>query len=346
MIRWLLIGAALVAVGLAALLFSISSSLNRPTDEAGSETLFVIRPGSSLHGVTRDLSDAGLLKEGWFGARGLVAYARLNELERDIKSGEYRLSPALSPIKILDQIVSGQVATSLVTIPPGFNAREIAARLAAEQVIEDETAFLELASSREFARGIGVEADGLEGYLFPETYRFQKHAPAAEVAKTLVSHFDEAWGPADRERLQASGRSLHQVVTLASIVEKETGTAPERPLIAGVFENRLKRGMLLQSDPTVIYGILVTRGEFDGNIRRRDLREDTPYNTYTRKGIPPGPIASPGIEAIRAVLSPEEHSYLYFGAMNNGTHTFSKSLREHNRAVDRYQRLRGRQAAP
>lgn len=341
MIRWLLALTLLGACLLGATVFAVSSKLNSATQATASEKIFVIEPGASLHRVTRDLTEEGLVNAGWFGARGLVAYARIYQLERGIKSGEYRLSAAMSPTEILDQLISGNVATYPVTIPPGFNAREIAARLQAKELIGDADAFLALVSSREFARSLEIDADTLEGYLYPETYRFQKHTPEKQVAKTLVEHFRSALNNQDRERLAKSGRSLHQVVTLASVVEKETGAAPERPRIAGVFENRLKRGMMLQSDPTVIYGILVTRGEFDGNIRRRDLREDTPYNTYTRRGIPPGPIASPGIEAIRAVLAPEEHKYLYFVSMNNGTHQFSKTLREHNQAVDRYQRLRG-----
>jgi UPF0755 protein len=339
-IRWLLAltlsGACLVG----GTVFVVSSKLNSATQPEAAEKIFEVKPGASLHRVTLDLTEAGLVNDGWFGARGLVAYARIYQLERGIKSGEYRLSAAMSPTEILDQLISGNVATYPVTIPPGFNLWEIAARLEAEELIQDADAFLALVSNPEFTRSLEIEADTLEGYLYPETYQFQKHTPDKAVAETLVEQFRRALTRQDQERLAKSGRTLHQVVTLASVVEKETGAAPERPRIAGVFENRLKRGMMLQSDPTVIYGILVTRGEFDGNIRRRDLREDTPYNTYTRTGMPPGPIASPGIDAIRAVLAPEEHKYLYFVSMNNGTHQFSKTLREHNRAVDRYQRLR------
>ena len=157
----------------------------------------------------------------------------------------------------------------------------------------------------------------------------------------MVEEFRSRWTQQDQERLQESGFNMHEVITLASIVEKESGVPEERRTIAAVFRNRLKRRMRLQSDPTVIYGILVTRHEFDGNIRRSDLRTDTPYNTYTRGGIPPGPIASASIESIRAVLNPEDVPYLYFVSRNNGTHQFSKTLEEHNRAVRRYQKRGG-----
>ena len=343
MLRALLISCLVGACAVVGLGVVVSSRLNAPTDPQAPEKIFVIRPGSSLHQIARELAQEGLLEDGWLGTRALVVYARIRQLEREVKSGEYRLSAAMSPREILDHIVSGRVATHPVTLPPGFTAREIAAQLAADELIDDPDAFLSLVFSAELAKDLEIEAESLEGYLYPETYRFQKHTAEEKVVRTLVEHFKRAWRPEDHARLQELDRTLHQVVTLASIVEKETGVESERPRIAGVFQNRLERGMLLQSDPTVIYGILVTRGSFDGNIRRSDLREDTPYNTYTRRGIPPGPIASPGIEAIRAVLQPEDHSFLYFVSMNDGTHYFSKTLREHNNAVNRYQRLRGRQ---
>jgi UPF0755 protein len=161
----------------------------------------------------------------------------------------------------------------------------------------------------------------------------------------MVEELRARWTEADEERFREAEMTLHEVLTLASIVEKESAVAAERRLIAAVFVNRLQRRMRLQSDPTVIYGILQVRGEFDGNIRHRDLRTDTPYNTYTRGGLPPGPIASTTIESIRAVLEPERVPYLYFVSRNDGTHVFSKTLRQHNEAVYRYQK-RGRGGGP
>ena len=163
-----------------------------------------------------------------------------------------------------------------------------------------------------------------------------------ELLATLVEEFRSRWTDVDREALAASGLTLHEALTLASIVEKETSRREERGLISAVFHNRLRLRMPLQSDPTVIYGILYTRGSFDGNIRKRDLQADTPYNTYKHGGLPPGPIASTTIESIRAVLDPADVPYLYFVSRNDGTHEFSKTLREHTRAVNRYQRSRRR----
>ena len=266
-----------------------------------------------------------------------MLYAQARGFDRQVKSGEYELSGELSPLEILDKFVAGEVKTHAVTVPPGWHAREIAARFElADIVAADE--FLALALDPAFSRELGIEADSLEGYLFPETYRFRRHTPADEVLRRMVEQFRAAWTDADRALLEAYRWPLHDVVTLASIVEKETGAAEERRRVAAVFDNRLRRRMRLQSDPTVIYGVLTTRGEFDGNIRKRDLTTDTPYNTYTRGGIPPGPIASPGMAAIRAVLDPEEGPYLYFVSENDGTHHFSTNLRDHEAAVTRYQR--------
>jgi len=265
----------------------------------------------------------------------------MRNIDRTIKSGEYELSTALTPIEILDKISSGQVKTWPVTLPEGLTLEEVAARIAHERIAHAD-GLLALARDPSFARGLGIEADSLEGYLFPETYRFRRSSEPGDVLATLVEQLHSAFTPEDHARLAASKMSLHEVVTLASIVEKETGTAHERPRIAAVFHNRLRRGMRLQSDPTVIYGILRERGVFDGNLRRRDLEHATPYNTYTRGGLPPGPISSTSMASIRAVLSPEDVPYLYFVSQNDGTHYFSKTLREHVNAVNRYQKRRRR----
>jgi UPF0755 protein len=246
----------------------------------------------------------------------------------------------MTPVAILDKLVSGAVKTYAVTLPEGLRLDEIAERLEAAGIVEAQ-AFLEQARDPELVRELGIEAKTLEGYLYPETYRFPRDAPPRDVVRGMVAQFESRWDVTD-EDLASMGLSLHEVVTLGSIVEKETGAPDERPLIAAVFRNRLRRQMRLQSDPTVIYGILETRGHFDGNIRRRDLEQDTPYNTYTRSGLPPGPIASVSMESLRAVVEPADVPYLYFVSRNDGTHHFSSTLAEHARAVDRYQRRRRR----
>ena len=340
--RWALVGGlALGLVGLAALGQS-AARLYTPAEPDGAPLVFEVTPGESLQSVARRLRANGLLPEApLFGPRVLVLFARLTGVEREVKSGEYDLHPGMRPVEILSVLVSGAVKTYAVTLPEGLRLDEVAARLAASGLV-DASRLLARARDRELAAALGVEAASLEGYLYPETYRFPRGVDVDQILGTMVEEFQSRWTDADREALAASGFTLHEAVTLGSIVEKETSVAAERGLISGVFHNRLRRRMPLQSDPTVIYGIFHTRGSFDGNIHRRDLREDTPYNTYTRRGLPPGPIASTTIESIRAVLAPADVPYLYFVSRNDGTHEFSKTLREHRRAVDQYQRRRAR----
>ncbi len=319
-----------------------ASRLFVPADPDGEPVVFAVAPGEPLSRVAQRLSDAGLLvRAPAFGPRVWVLYARARGWDRAVKSGEYDLDPGKTSADVLAKLVAGEVKTWPVTLPEGLRLDEVAARLEATQITEAAT-LLELARDPEFVRSLGIEADSLEGYLYPETYRFRRAAPADEVLRRMVGEFEARLTDEDRAAVEQSALSLHEVVTLASIVEKETAVADERELIAGVFHNRLKRRMRLQSDPTVIYALLERDGSFDGNLRRRDLEADIPYNTYRRGGLPPGPIASPTAESIRAVLDPADVPYLYFVSRNDGTHKFSATLREHEAAVDAYQRRRRR----
>jgi UPF0755 protein len=224
-----------------------------------------------------------------------------------------------------------------VVVPEGLTAARAALRLEATGLADaaDFTAVVEDPAS---AAALGVEGATLEGYLFPDTYRLPHGLAPREVAKVLVDRFLEVWHEIE-PRARDQKLSMREVVTLASIVEKETAASDERPLIASVFRNRLKRGMRLETDPSVIYGI----PNFDGNLRRRDLEDaGNPYNTYIIPGLPPGPIANPGAGALRAVVNPAESDYLFFVSRNDGTHVFSKTYREHVLAVDKYQRRRVR----
>jgi UPF0755 protein len=254
----------------------------------------------------------------------------LEQADGRVKAGEYVLHPAMSPRGILDILTRGGVLTHRVTIPEGFTARQIA-RLLAREGLCTETAFLKATRKPELGRPYGLSA-GLEGFLFPDTYHFSRGLSATTLARIMVRRFFTVIEPL-QPRISQSELDLPEIVTLASIVEKETGTPNERPLIASVFINRLRRNMRLQSDPTVIYGIR----DFNGNLTRKDLKTPGPYNTYRNSGLPPGPIANPGLAAIEAVLSPAQTRYLYFVSKNNGTHHFSRTLREHNQAVRRYQ---------
>ncbi|MFQ5513296.1 MAG: endolytic transglycosylase MltG [Myxococcota bacterium] len=337
-------GAAAMLAALAAVSLAVRG-LWLPAGAGRAPQLFQVREGDTLATVAQRLAEQGLLpRSAFFGPNVLVVYGRLAGLERGIKSGEYDVDPGETPVAILRKLVRGSVKTHAVTLPEGLRTDEVAHRLESAGIVEAQR-FLELSRDPELTRSLGIEASSLEGYLYPETYRFRRNTPARDVLRQMVEEFRSRWTPADRAILARSGLSLHEAVTLASIVEKESAVDEERRLIAAVFRNRLARRMRLQSDPTVIYGLLLTRGTFDGNLRRRDLRTDTPYNTYTRSGLPPGPIANPTMESIRAVLEPEDVPYLYFVSRNDGTHEFSRTLREHNRAVERYQK-RPRSEAP
>ncbi|MFQ5804203.1 MAG: endolytic transglycosylase MltG [Candidatus Methylomirabilales bacterium] len=225
----------------------------------------------------------------------------------------------------------GTVQPRKVTIPEGSTLRQIARLLAAEGIVDGKR-FLRLAMDPSVASSYVAEAETLEGFLFPGSYQFVKGQREEEIIEAMVQRFLQAFPIEDELRAQQQGRSLHEIVTLASIVEKEAVVDREMPIIAGVFTNRLERGMRLQADPTVLYG-----RRRRGRIRTRDLRAKHPYNTYIHHGLPPGPIASPGRAALKAALDPAQVNYLYFVSKNNGTHYFSRNLKEHNRAVRKFQ---------
>jgi UPF0755 protein len=330
--RWLVLGApALLAAAVLAAAFAAARLALSPLDPSAGEVVFTVAPGQSLAAVATRLEQQGLVRD----ARAVVWLARWRELAGKLHTGEFALSAAMTPAEILEKIASGRVVTYEVVLPEGIGLEQIAERLAAAGIVERE-AFLAEARSPETAAALGVQGDTLEGYLFPETYRLPKGLSAREVARVLVEQFLRVWREIE-PRAARMNFSMKQVVTLASIVEKETGAPDERPLIASVFHNRLRRGMRLETDPTVIYGI----EGFDGNLRRSDLEDAAnPYNTYRIRGLPPGPIASPGRAALLAVVDPAESEYLYFVSRNDGTHVFSRTYREHTGAVDRYQRGR------
>jgi UPF0755 protein len=341
--RYLVIAGIAAVIGAVAMLGYSARGLWIPSRPGDPLQVFEIGPGDTLTEVAQRLQEEDLLPDRpLFGSRVLVAFARLRGNDREIKSGEYDIDPGMPPIRILELLVSGSTKTHPVTLSEGLRLDEIASRLERAGVVDAES-FLKRARDPEFTGSLGIDAATLEGYLYPETYRFERNTPPEDVLRRMVEEFRSQWTQTDWEHLQNSQKTLHEVVTLASIVEKESAVPAERPLIAAVFLNRLKRRMRLQSDPTVIYGILETQGDFDGNLRRRDLKVDTAYNTYTNGGLPPGPIASATIDSIRAVLEPEKAPYLYFVSRNDGTHEFSTNLKQHNRAVNRYQR-RGRRA--
>jgi len=325
--------AALLALIVTAAAALAAHRLLSPIARDAPDALFVVSPGETLADIARSLEREGLVRN----ARAVKWLARFRGFEAQLHAGEYVLSAALAPGEILGRIAEGRVKTYEVVVPEGFTLAQIAKRLGTAGLVDPES-FLALARDPEIATAIGVEGSTLEGYLFPETYRIPRGLPAEAIARILVAEFFEAWREIEL-LAQEQGLSMRDTVTLASIVEKETGDPQERLLIASVFRNRLERGMRLETDPTVIYGI----PDFDGNLRRRDLENaDNPYNTYRILGLPPGPIASPGADALRAVVEPADTDFLYFVSRNDGTHTFSRSYREHVLAVNKYQRRRSR----
>jgi len=333
--RVIVIAAALFVLGLlgvitasAALRWALSPAL-----ETAPAVIFQVRPGANLGQVAGGLESRGLIRS----ASAFKWLARFRNLDGALQVGEYEISAAQAPREILMQIVEGRVVVYELVIPEGLTAAQIAQRVEAAG-LASAAEFLAFASDPASAESLGVEGATLEGYLFPDTYRLPRGLAVREIAKLLVDQFLQVWR-AIEPQARSQNLSMLEVVTLASIVEKETAVPSERPLIASVFRNRLRRGMRLETDPTVIYGI----ADFDGNLRRRDLENaENPYNTYQIAGLPPGPIANPGADSLRAVVEPAGGDYLFFVSRNDGTHVFSKTYAEHVRAVDQYQRKRSR----
>ncbi|WP_028585629.1 endolytic transglycosylase MltG [Desulfogranum mediterraneum] len=299
------------------------------SSSAGSGVVRVEIPqGAGVREIGEILQEQGLLN----GDLRFLLLVRFAGLTTRLRAGEYAIPHGLTPLGVLRVLEQGRVVYHPVTIPEGLTVRQLA-EIYGQGGWADPERLVALAADPLFARSLGVAQAGLEGYLFPDTYFLAKGTvDEAALLKMMVNRFFQV---ADTlPALEESGLELHQLLTLASIIEKETGAAHERPLIARVFLNRLKRKMRLQSDPTVIYAIPA----FNGNLTRADLRRPTPYNTYVIKGLPPGPICNPGREAILAVLRPASSNALYFVSKNDGTHVFSSSLKAHNRAVKIFQR--------
>ncbi|MBW2129100.1 MAG: endolytic transglycosylase MltG [Deltaproteobacteria bacterium] len=330
--KWAVLSFGLVLFGGLLFLARMFLFIYRPADPVAPLERVLIREGATLSEVATELEHRKILRN----RRLFLIWARAKGEGRRIKTGEYLLSASMPPSRILVKLTRGEVMTHAVTIPEGWTRYQIA-RLLAVKGLVDERHFLSLCNDPGLVKAYGLEGETLEGFLYPDTYHFSLGLPARKIIDVMVKRFLEVIQPLG-EAIKRSSLTLREVVTLASIVEKETGRPEERPLIASVFLNRLKRGMRLESDPTVIYGL----SHFDGNLTRKDLHRPTPYNTYVIRGLPPGPIANPGLASIRAVLFPERTEYLYFVSKNDGTHHFSKTLREHNRAVSRYQKKRGK----
>ena len=291
--------------------------------------IVVIPEGASFSQVAQILEREQLIQS----RAAFMWLGKKQEAERKIRPGEYELHAALPPSEILSKLMAGRVVLHSVMIPEGYTISQIA-DVFAEHRITDRAEFIRLAHDPSFIKTLGVHADSVEGYLYPDTYRFPRPTAGKDVIKAMVDQLAHVLTSEWQARAKEMRLTPHQVLTLASVIEKETGAGEERPHIASVFHNRLKKRIPLQSDPTVIYGL----PNFDGNLRKKDLSHPSPYNTYRWAGLPPGPIASPGADSIRAALYPTSTQDLYFVSKNDGTHQFSATLVEHNRAVEKYQK--------
>ena len=326
--RLLVIPLAVVAVTVAALLIDAQRFLKAPLGAGQALVEYRIEPGYSVRRVGQQLAERGLLKR----PRYWELYARYTGGATRIQAGEYLLDPSLTPVQLLQRFTEGQVKQYSLTLIEGWTFAQLLEALADNEVLEQT---LEGLGTDAVMVELGYPDTHPEGRFLPDTYHFPRGTSDADFLRrayrAMQNQLDVAWQARNPE---TPLKSPYEALILASIVERETAVPEERPAIAGVFIERLNSNMRLQTDPTVIYGM----GDlYKGDIRRRDLRRDTPYNTYTRKGLPPTPIAMPSAAAIDAVLHPNFTGNLYFVARGDGTHQFSKTLQEHNRAVIEYQ---------
>jgi UPF0755 protein len=293
----------------------------------GPDKTFEVRNGDTFGKINQRLFNDGLIQD----KRLFHYYAKYKNVMTKFRAGNFTIPRGSNMSQVLETLVYGQPNLTSITIPEGKNMYEIAKMLDTAG-ITTEKEFLEAVQHPDLISKLEIQANSLEGYLYPETYRFAPNTPARSVAKSMIDLFVEKTKTLSFDH---PFLNKHQIIILASVVEKETGAKIERPLIAGVFTNRLKKRMRLQSDPTTVYGIW---SRYQGNIRKADLLELTPYNTYKIPALPQGPISNPSFEAILAVLVPEKHDYLYFVSKNDGTHIFSQTYEDHEKAVDNYQR--------
>ena len=296
------------------------------------EVFVDIPPGSSTASIGNRLVDAGVVRD----ARTFQVGLWISGRSRSLRAGEYRFDAPLHALDVIDKIARGDVYRRRLTFREGLTIPEMA-QVFEERGFGNAADFRKAAENAALILDLDPGATDLEGYLFPETYALPRGTTAAAVVAQMVDAFKNALTAEIRSNATTAGLSVRQLVTLASLVEKETGTASERPLVAAVYANRLKIGMAMQADPTVIYA-LQKAGTYTGNLRRDDLQFDSPYNTYRYPGLPPGPIAAPGKASLEAAAKPADVDYLYFVSKNDGSHVFASSLEEHNRNVQIWQR--------
>ncbi|MES3038501.1 MAG: endolytic transglycosylase MltG [Bdellovibrionota bacterium] len=327
------------ALGAGSYLF-MKHLLGNPNQPGAPVIVYDLKPGTSFWKMTQELEDLGV----WKSAKLVRLYAKINKRAARIKIGEYEISGQQSPRQILELFTSGKGKPRVVTIPEGDNIVDVAnavelAGLATKDV------FLRAARNPELIQKyIGVKADSFEGYLFPETYNFSKYTTVESILQAMVAQFESQYQralaevPASERPSRIKDWDRHRIVTMASLIEKETGAPQERPMISSVFFNRLDQGMKLQTDPTILYGKFVASGSMPNNISKADLLAPSTYNTYVIFGLPPGPICNPGLDAMKAALRPVISKNLFFVSKNDGTHVFTENYKAHEKAVNFYQK--------
>jgi UPF0755 protein len=289
-----------------------------------------VRRGLRTAAILQQLQREGVVRDEWIP----LVYMKLFRGRDSLKAGVYEFDKELSAVDVIDKLVRGDVVLKTITIREGLDRFAIAKIFAAEGLGTEEE-WNRATKEPDLVRDIAPEADSLEGYLFPDTYKFDPGTPAAPIVKTMVANFRKHWG--GEIAFISTGLNVHETVTLASIVETEAQRASERPVVASVYLNRIRKRMLLGADPTVIYALKLG-DRWNGNIRKVDLQIASPYNTYRYPGLPPGPIANPGLASLRAAAAPATTPYLYFVARNDGSHVFATNINEHNRNVEKFQR--------
>lgn len=289
-----------------------------------------IRKGWNSGEIMRHLREKGILRDDFVP----LVYLKTIRRGASLKAGVYEFSNALAPVDVIEKLIQGGVVLRTVTIREGIDRFAIGDIMVAEG-LGSEQEWLTVTSDPKLIEDLDPRADSLEGYLFPDTYKISPGTPPAAIAKIMVQNFRQQFG--GELAFIANGLDLHETVVLASIVETEARLPHERPIVASVYLNRIGRNMPLQADPTVIYAMKLA-GTWTGNIRKADLRLNSPYNTYAQRGFPPGPIANPGLASLRAAAAPAKTQFLYFVSRNDGSHVFAPSLAEHNRNVETYQR--------
>ena len=329
----------LIGAGAGAFLW-LKTTISNPAEHAASDRVILVEPGMATPAIIARLSEAGIVND----PTALRLYLRMTGRGGQLKAGAYKFDSPISPLQAIEKIQRGEVAFERVTIPEGFNRFDIAEALATRTGLATEKEFLALMEDQSLISAFAPQARNLEGYLFPDTYNYTEQTTPEELIRAMVTRFNEVFSPEWRARATQTGMTIHQVVTLASVVEEEARVPDERPLIASVFANRLKIGMPLGSDPTFIYAAILA-GDYDGNPNQpRHRRRDSTYNTYVYAGLPPGPIASPGRASLQAALYPDESNYLYFVVSGTeGRHKFSRTASEHEAAREEYYRQREQQ---